>query len=368
MPRGEQFHRLEPPTLLAELLQRLLDSIRTAHSIRVTAEKDTHFATRIVQRWRVPKNPISNVRVDDKEDFDFLIAAPFAEKVTHKVAQLIREGKKFAVLRAVDLLPQIKITKTKENDEFVQQCLLSMPTILIASLALVWLVSHPDYQLPKQGHVVLYGTHDRVSTKESKENESVGSDVVMTEESDDSKNNLFASSNSDWANKNPSSGSIDDWSRAVVLVDGIDHLCCDGGVRDPEGSRTLVAPMRSRARASSEAPDKAGTSTEAEEHDAPVLSQVPKRATEAKAKACVRGKEVSGVVTFRDHHLLTFTSNGSGSKTQRKSPTGGVCWKLHPDFLTDSWSLRMIKDVGESSFRWNKENVSSSKSISLSST
>jgi hypothetical protein len=98
------------------LLQRLPDSIRTAHSIRVIAEKDTHLATRIVQRWRVSKNPISNVRADDKEYFDFLIAAPFAEKVTHKVAQLIREGKKFAVLKAVDLLPQIKVTKTKEND------------------------------------------------------------------------------------------------------------------------------------------------------------------------------------------------------------------------------------------------------------
>jgi hypothetical protein len=73
MPRGEQFHRLELPALLAELLQRLPDSIRTAHSIRVTVEKDAHLATRIVQRWRVPKNPISNVRSDDKEDFDFLI-------------------------------------------------------------------------------------------------------------------------------------------------------------------------------------------------------------------------------------------------------------------------------------------------------
>jgi hypothetical protein len=62
-------------------------------------------------------------------------------------------------------------------------------------------VSHPDYQLPKQGHVVLFGTHDRVSTKESKENGSVGSDAVMTDEFDDSKNNLFTSSNSDWANK-----------------------------------------------------------------------------------------------------------------------------------------------------------------------
>ncbi len=83
-----------------------------------------------------PENPISNVRSDNKEDFDFLIAAPFAEKVTHKVAQLIRERKKFAVLVAVDLLPQMKVTKAKEIDEAVGQALLSILTIL--SHLLLW--------------------------------------------------------------------------------------------------------------------------------------------------------------------------------------------------------------------------------------
>jgi hypothetical protein len=126
MSRGAHFHRLELPALLAELLQRLPYSVRTAHSIRVTTKKETHLATRIVQRWWVPKNSISNVQADNKEDFDFLIAAPFAEQVTHKTAQLIREGKKFAVLMAADLLPQIKVTKAKENDELVQQSLLSV--------------------------------------------------------------------------------------------------------------------------------------------------------------------------------------------------------------------------------------------------
>ncbi len=114
-----------------------------------------------------------------------------------------------------------------------------MPTILIAPLALVWSVNHPDYRLPEQGHVVLYGNPDRVSTEGPTESENVVSDVAMTEKSDDSKNNLFTTSNSDWANKTPFSDSIDDWSRAVV--DGIDRLCCDGGIRDPEGFRTLVA-------------------------------------------------------------------------------------------------------------------------------
>jgi hypothetical protein len=200
----------------------------------------------------------------------------------------------------------------------------------IAPLALVWLVNHPDYRLPKQGHVVLYGTPDHVSTEESTENGSVVSDVIMTEESDDSKNNLFTSSNSDWANKTPSPGSIDDWSRAVV--DGIDRLCCDGDVRDPEASRTLVAATRSRARASAETPDKAGTSTDAEEHDAPVLSQKPKRATKAKAKACVRGKDVSEVVTFRgspppDPHIKWV-----GQQDATEIPNGGRLLEAPPGF------------------------------------
>jgi len=107
------------------------------------------------------------------------------------VAQLIREGKKFAVLIAVDLLPQIKVTKTKENDEAVGQALMSMPTILITPLALVWLVNHPDNQLPKQGHVVLYGTNDRVLNEATTESGSTGSYVEMTEKPDHPENNLF---------------------------------------------------------------------------------------------------------------------------------------------------------------------------------
>jgi hypothetical protein len=239
----------------------------------------------------------------------------------------------------------------------VQQCLLSIPTILIAPLALVWLVNHPDYRLPEQGHVVLYGTPDRVSTEGPTEIGNVVSDVTMTEESDNSKNNLFTSSNSDWTLKTPSSDSIADWSRTVV--DGIDRLCRDGGVRDPEGSRTLVAATRSRARASAEAPDKPGTSINAE---GPSAWPKPRLRLACEGRKCLKWSP------FEGHHLRTLISNGSGSKMQRRSPTGGVCWKPHLDSQTDSWSLRMIKDVEESSFLWNKENALSSKSTSLSST
>ena len=186
---------------------------------------------------------------------------------------------------AVDLLPQIKVTKTKENDEVAGQALLSMPTVLIAPLALVWLINHPDYRLPKQGHVVLYGTNDRVSTEASSEMGNVGSDVKMTEKLDDPTNNLFTSSISDWLNKTLSENSRDDWLRAVV--DGINRLCCNGGVRDPEGSRTLVAATQSRARASAEAQAEAGTMAEVETQVAPVPSEAPQRAAKDKTKACV---------------------------------------------------------------------------------
>ena len=80
------------------------------------------------------------------------------------------------------------------------QVLLSMPTILIAPLALVWLVNHPDYQLPKQGHVVLYGTNDRVLTEALTESGGVSSDVEMTEKPDHPTNKTFTSSSPDRSN------------------------------------------------------------------------------------------------------------------------------------------------------------------------
>ncbi len=189
--------------------------------------------------------------------------------------------------RSGDLLPQIKVTKTKENDKVVERCLLGMPTILIAPLALVWLVNHPDYQLPKQGHVVLYGTHDRAPAESSRENGNIGLNIEPIKKTDDSIGSLFTPSISDWSNENFSDNSIDDWSRAVV--DGIDRLCHDGGVRDPEGSRNLVAAMRSRARASTEAQQQDVAPPETEAQDAPVPQEAPKRATKAKAKICSRG-------------------------------------------------------------------------------
>ena len=112
-----------------------------------------------------------------------------------------------------------------------------------------------------------------------------GSDVEMTEKPDHPTNNLFTSSDSDWSNNFFPEISKDDWSRAVV--DGIDRLCCDGGVRDPEGSRVLVATTRSRARAPAETPAEEEVTAEGETQLAPVSSETSQRTAKVRTKACV---------------------------------------------------------------------------------
>ncbi len=145
----------------------------------------------------------------------------------------------------------------------------------------------------------------------------------MTEIPDHPKNTLFSSSNSDWSNKTFSENSEDDWPRAVV--DSIDRLCCDGRVRDPEGSRTLVAATRSRARAPAE-PRPRPKSIPWSRHGSPrhrptCHSMQPKQ----KPRLACEAKRRQKWSPFEDHHLLTRMTSGWVSKTQRKSPTGGVC-------------------------------------------
>ena len=151
-----------------------------------------------------------------------------------------------------------------------------------------------------------------------------GLDVEMTEKPDHPENNLFTSSGSDWSNELFSENSRDDWSRAVV--DGIDRLCCDGGVRDPEGSRTLVATTRSRARAPADTPTEVGVNAEVETRLAPDSDdiEVPPRAAKVRTKACARGKEVSEVVTFRGPPPPDPHDKWIGQQDPTEIPNGGA--------------------------------------------
>ena len=82
----DRVENLDLPVLIQMLLRELPPSIKMAERIRVNAEKDTYVVTRIVQRWRTPANPISNTIGASLESFDFLIAAPYADKLPLKVA------------------------------------------------------------------------------------------------------------------------------------------------------------------------------------------------------------------------------------------------------------------------------------------
>ena len=89
---SRQEHRvdnLDLPLLLEMLLTELPDEIRDLEHFRVNAEKDTNVVTRIVQQWRTRSNPISNA-VGGSGGAEFLISAPYADKLPIKVAEYIR--------------------------------------------------------------------------------------------------------------------------------------------------------------------------------------------------------------------------------------------------------------------------------------
>ncbi len=73
-----QLDNLDLLLMLEMLLKELPSSVRNALNVRVNAEKDTIVATRIVQRWRKPSNPISNTVGSISDKIDFLISAPYA--------------------------------------------------------------------------------------------------------------------------------------------------------------------------------------------------------------------------------------------------------------------------------------------------
>ena len=74
------------------------------------------MSTRVSQRWRKPSNQINNTVDSVSDKIDFLISAPYADKLPPKVAELIRKEIPFAVLLPLSLLNEIKKTgKTSIN-------------------------------------------------------------------------------------------------------------------------------------------------------------------------------------------------------------------------------------------------------------
>jgi hypothetical protein len=144
--------------MLEMLLKELPSSVLNALSIRVNAEKDTVVATQIVQRWREPSNPIRNAIGFISDKIDFLISAPYADKLPLKVAELIRKNVPFAVLLPLSLLNDIERTGKTGIDESVRQKRLDMKLVIATSLGQGWLISHPECKVSNSAQSVFFTT------------------------------------------------------------------------------------------------------------------------------------------------------------------------------------------------------------------
>ena len=154
--QDQQLDNLDLPLMLAMLLKELPTTVRNALSIRVNAEKDTMVATRIVQRWRKPSNPISNTVGSISDKIDFVISAPYADKLPLKVAELIRKDIPFAVLLPLSLLDEIDRTGKTSIDEDVRRKRLDMKLVIVTSLGQGWLINHPECKLSNSTHAVFF--------------------------------------------------------------------------------------------------------------------------------------------------------------------------------------------------------------------
>jgi hypothetical protein len=138
------------------LLSELPQEIRTAQHIRVNADKDTQVATRIVQRWRTPTNPISNTVGPTTEKLDLLISAPYADKLPLKVTEYIKQDTLFAILVPLPLPNERdRISKTS-IDPAVRDKRQKMKLVLSSSLGQAWLINHPKCRLDNVQHSVFF--------------------------------------------------------------------------------------------------------------------------------------------------------------------------------------------------------------------
>ena len=98
-----------PPFFLSFASARaLVNPLVLTQYLRVSAERDTAAAARIVQRWRTPSNPISVLRPEAVGGYDFLITATYVDKAPHRLATLLRNKKAFAFLVPTALLQEVQ--------------------------------------------------------------------------------------------------------------------------------------------------------------------------------------------------------------------------------------------------------------------
>ena len=121
-------------------------------------QKGDDSVTQILQRWRKPSNPIRNAIGFISDKIDFLISAPYADKLPLKVAELIRKNVPFAVLLPLSLLNDIERTGKTGIDESVRQKRLDMKLVIATSLGQGWLISHPECKVSNSAQSVFFTT------------------------------------------------------------------------------------------------------------------------------------------------------------------------------------------------------------------
>ena len=87
-----------------------------------------------------------------------MIAAPYADKLPPKVAELIRKDIPFAVLLPLSLINEIDRTGKTSIDEAVRKKRLNMKLVIATSLGQGWLVNHPECRVDNSTHAVFFTT------------------------------------------------------------------------------------------------------------------------------------------------------------------------------------------------------------------
>ncbi len=85
---------------------------------------------------------------------DFLISAPYADKLPIKVAELIRKDIPFAILIPLPLLNEIDRISKDSIDNEVRKKRLNMKLVVSTSLGQGWLINHPECRLDKTSHTI----------------------------------------------------------------------------------------------------------------------------------------------------------------------------------------------------------------------
>ncbi len=103
-------------------------------------------------------HPISNTVGSISDKIDFLISAPYADKLPPKVAELIRKDIPFAVLLPLSLINEVDRTGKTSIDKAVRGKRLNMTLIIATSLGQGWLVNHPECKVANSPHAVFFTT------------------------------------------------------------------------------------------------------------------------------------------------------------------------------------------------------------------